>query len=379
MGIKEISVNKIKLPFATEFSHSLRKRLSVRNVFVLLKDSNGEVLGCGEGAPRTYVTGENPETTISNIQYLVKNKKFPWKLDSIEQVWDYIDSLPDSKEMNSAICAIEMALLDSLAKIREKHVMDFFSQDYLTSSIIYGGAIPLASVNKAKYICGLIKSMGINKLKLKMGKDYSQNMALLEVIAETFQKGYELKVDINGVWDKKIGRQHIPLLKDYGVKILEQPISPDSNDIHDFFNMTAKQNIVLMADESACSLKEMEKISKEKYYGMINVRLSKCGGLRRSLKIIDYLRSVGLSFQIGCQLGESGLLSAAGRILCLLSSDAEYYDGSYDKYLLDENITKKNVSFEYGGIAYPLKGVGLGIDIDPVKFKKLSESSLVIK
>jgi len=108
---------------------------------------------------------------------------------------------------------------------------------------------------------------------------------------------------------------------------------------------------------------------------MINVRLSKCGGFRNSLKIIDYLREKNLSFQIGCQLGESGLLSAAGRALSLLCGDAVYYDGSYDELLLKKNITLENVSFGLGGEAGPLNGHGLGVKINMENLMSLSNGS----
>ena len=106
---------------------------------------------------------------------------------------------------------------------------------------------------------------------------------------------------------------------------------------------------------------------------MINVRISKCGGFRRSLRIIDYLRDNNISFQIGCQLGETGLLSAAGRALSLLCGDAIYYDGSYDEFMLKENITSENVSFGAGGKAGPLKGFGLGIEVSRQKLERLSD------
>lgn len=65
---------------------------------------------------------------------------------------------------------------------------------------------------------------------------------------------------------------------------------PNDPEIADFAGLMQKAGVVLMADESACSLGDMEKIAGEGYYEMINVRLSKCGGFRNSLKIIDYLR-----------------------------------------------------------------------------------------
>ena len=131
-------------------------------------------------------------------------------------------------------------------------------------------------------------------------------------------------------------------------------------------------NVTLMADELACSLRDVERIIKEGNYKMINVRLSKCGGFRRSLRIIDHLRMNGLSFQIGCQLGESGILSAAGRALSLLCNDAKYYDGSYDRFMLKENIITQDVSFGLGGKAGPLDGYGLGVEINMESLMSLS-------
>ena len=130
-----------------------------------------------------------------------------------------------------------------------------------------------------------------------------------------------------------------------------------------------------MADESACSLDDVKKIVKNGHYRMINVRLSKCGGMRNSLKMIDYLRCHGISFQIGCHLGESGILSAAGRVLCLLCNDAVYYDGSYDEYLLEKNVTIENVSFGPGGEAGPLNGPGLGVKVSGQNLSGLSQGA----
>ena len=86
----------------------------------------------------------------------------------------------------------------------------------------------------------------------------------------------------------------------------------------------------------------------------------------------------GILFQIGCQLGESGILSAAGRMLCLLCRDALYYDGSYDEFMLKENTTFENVSFGPGGKAGPLKGPGLGINVNPRQLKNMCYDSTVI-
>jgi muconate cycloisomerase len=94
--------------------------------------------------------------------------------------------------------------------------------------------------------------------------------------------------------------------------------------------------------------------------------------------MIDEIRKSGLSFQIGCTLGESGILSAAGRTLCLLCGDAVNYDGSYDQFLLKENTTVENVSFGPGGEAGPLDGPGLGVKVSGQNLLRLGNGSPVL-
>ncbi len=379
MRIKEVAIARVILPFSVEFTHSLRKRLWVRNIVVILIGENGNILGAGEGAPRSYVTGENTETAEKNIRFLIKRVEFPLHLESLEQIWHLIDVLPDGKEMNASICALEMALLDALARYEKKHLIDYFAKDYLTDSIQYGAVIPLTTEEKAENVCRKIKNLGINKIKLKMGEDYSHNQMLLETVKKIFTEGYDLKVDVNGVWSYETGLQNLELIHDYYVHIIEQPMFPNNPDIARLSNETNRYNIDLMADESACSLDDLIELNDKGYYQMINIRLSKCGGMRRSLKMIDYVRKTKIKFQIGCQLGESGLLSSAGRILSLLSNDSVYYDGSYDNLLLAENITRIDVSFGYGGKASTLNGSGLGVEVDVDKIKSLSEHISIIK
>lgn len=378
MRINEIIISSVVLPFRVEFAHSLRKRISVKNNIVALVGKSGKILGWGEGAPRPYVTGETTEKVERNIRELIAREDFPVEIEDIEQIWEYIDSLPSNKEMNASICALEMALLDAYSRKNKKQVIDFFPRYNYIDSIEYGAAIPLSSTDIAETVSRSIKELGISKLKLKMGREYSQNRSLLKLVDSIFTEGYDLKVDVNGVWSYETGIQHLELLNQHNIKLLEQPMSPQDQDIYKFYQEARKYNIELMADESTCSIDDLNNLNNM-CYQMINIRLSKCGGLRRSFKMIEYLRSKNVKFQIGCQLGESGLLSSAGRILSLLSDDSVYYDGSYDNLLLAENITDRDVSFGYGGKAFPLSGFGLGVNVDISKVKKLSERFSKVK
>lgn len=375
MGIDKIIVHQISLPFSFDFSHSLRTRSSVNNIIVEVIADRGEVAGYGEGAPRSYVTGETQKNAVESITSFTREALFPWDLIDVSQIWNFVDKLTKGKETNSAICALETSLLDALGRKEKKSIIDYFPKDFSANTIYYGGAIPLTDKRRVMEVCHLIKARKIRKLKLKFGSNLEKNREAIDAVKQVYRDDYDLKVDVNGVWDYEMAMAHVPLIREYKVKVVEQPMRPDDQDIARFAQVMQDCGVILMADESACSFADIKRIVEEGYYGMVNVRLSKCGGFRNSFKMIDYLRNHGISFQIGCQLGESGLLSAAGRVLSLLCSDAVYYDGSYDEFLLKENVTLEHVSFGPGGEAGPLQGHGLGVEINHQNLERLSDPS----
>jgi muconate cycloisomerase len=375
MQLDRITVHHVLLPFTQTFAHSLRKRFSVRNVVVEVVAEKGKIRGYGEGAPRSYVTGESQASVTQSIATFVRTQYFPWEFNEVTQIWDFIDSLPEGKEHNSALCALESALLDALGRYQNRYLLDYFPQDFRINTFCYGAPLPLSGKEVTLLRCQTIKKMGIKKLKLKLGKDFQQNREIFESVHHVLGEEYDLRVDVNCVWDTAIAKKHLPLLQKYGVRVVEQPTMTHDTQLTEIADFYGYHGIILMADESACTLEDVERLSQEGFYQMVNIRLSKCGGLRQSSRIIDYLRQREIAFQIGCHFGESGVLSAAGRVLCLLCGDALYYEGSYDEVILARNITSENVSFGPEGRAQPLTGSGLGVEVNRQDLHRLSNAA----
>jgi len=375
MKLDGVKIHQVSLPFATSFSHALRRRICVTNIVVQISAQGGRIEGYGEGAPRSYVTGETPAGTTRSITGFLNRSSFPWELNEVSQIWRFVDSVSGKREHNAAICALEMALLDLLGKEQGTHVIEYLPHSYYFPKITYGAAFPLAGPERIAEICRVVKQMQMTKLKLKLGRDFYANASMLRAIRSLCGEEYDLKVDVNGVWDRQVALRHIDLIKAYDVKVVEQPLPPGDPHIRTFAYAARRNGIRIMADESACTLAETQQVTQEECYDMMNIRISKCGGIRNSLKIIAYLRKHRIPFQIGCQLGESGLLSAAGRILCLLCKDAHYYDGSYDEFLLKENITTENVTFGLRGEAGPLRAPGLGVEVDGLALMRLKQDA----
>ena len=381
MELGRINLYRITLPFQGSFPISrLEGRSSTRIVVEIIADE-GKVQGYGEGLPIAFVTGETPETVIKDVEAFAGERFFPRDLEDIAQIWDFVDRLPEGKEHNAAVCATEMALLDVLGKAQGRPLLDYLPRRFFSPTISYGASITLGDRARIEQICRMIKSMGIGHIRIKMGSDLEQNRTTLQTVQEVLGPDCEKRGDPNGVWDFDLAMQHLPLLKEYGVRIIEEPMPSTSQGFVEFAKAVQSEGLTLMACESAPTLGELEKIIDQGYYHMFNVKLCRSGGFRRTLRIVDHLRRETMPFQIGCTLGEAGLLSAAGRALCLVCSDAVTYDGSYDRFMLKENIVEEDVGFGYGGAAGPLGGKGLGVTVKGESLSRLSDfsTSLVIR
>jgi len=234
MVLDKVNIYQIVLPFSIEFSHSLRKRFSAKNIIVEVIANHGEIKGYGEGAPRSYVTGELQESAAKSVSQILQNSNFPWQMNDVSQVSNFIESVTSGKEKNAAICALEIALLDVLGRYQKKSITDYFRKDFYADTIYYGATIPLANNQQIMEVCQWIKEIQVNNLRLKIGKDFEQNKAAIKAVRLIFGDNYDLRIDTNGAWDLELALDHIPLIEEYNVKVIEQPLIPEDPDLVEF-------------------------------------------------------------------------------------------------------------------------------------------------
>jgi L-Ala-D/L-Glu epimerase len=127
-----------------------------------------------------------------------------------------------------------------------------------------------------------------------------------------------------------------------------------------------------MLDESLCSLGDGHRAIERSTCDLFNIRLSKCGGFVRSLKLAALAHKAGLGYQLGCQVGETGSLSAAGRHFATSVAGIRYLEGSYDRHLVRESLTDEDLTFHRGGRAPALTAPGLGVSIDEAAVRRVT-------
>src|SRR5262249_52370926 len=99
--------------------------------------------------------------------------------------------------------------------------------------------------------------------------------------------------------------------------------------------------------------------------------ISKNGGLIPALRLALLAHQQNIQYQLGCMVGETSILSAAGRWFLQLVPDVQFAEGSFGKFLLADDITTKSLRFGWAGPGKPMTGFGLGVTIDEPRLECL--------
>ncbi len=364
MLIKKFRIYRLQIPFSLPVSHNLADRAESEALLVVAV-SPGGVTGYGEGTPRTYVTGEDIESCIkaaSEVCGLVKN--LPARdTTAIEARLDEVWYQTSVARHPSAFCAVELSVLDLHARLSRIPLWNLFAAKPATQEFIYSAVIPMLTEPRLSGLLDYIHAQQIQFAKIKIS-DVQSGLKYTAVVRQRLGHAVNLRVDANGAFSQEQAIEFLNLAEaeNLGLSAIEQPAPAD--DIEAMKNVTQKGGLPVFADESFRSEDDMRRLMEISACSGFNIRLSKCGGFRNSLKMYKIARKYGYSCQIGCHVGETAVLASAGRHLAALCGKVDFFEGSYSRHVLKEDISIEDVTFGKGGRASLLPGNGTGITID---------------
>lgn len=367
----KIDIYAADIPFKVHFGHAAKHRTASESIFVRIETEDG-ISGFGESLPRQYVTGENQASVVSQLGAVLPSVLPSMKFDSFRDAADFCGSFDVLN--GAAKCAVELALLDAAGKVFNCSIIDVLdvrAANRLKYSAVIGNVPPVkAGLSALKY-----RLHGFENIKLKVGD--IEDTARLRAVRIITGINTDIRLDANGAWNAIEAIEKLDRMRIFNFSVIEQPVKKD--DIASMRKISVAIPEPVMADESMCTVRDAENLAKARACKIFNIRLSKCGGIMNSLKIARIAKAAGIAYQLGCQAGESGVLSAAGRHFVSCVEGARYLEGSYAKFLLAEDIVKEDVSFGYGGRADTLKGPGLSVTVDEHRLKKYVKSSITIE
>jgi len=372
-----MTVHRTAVPMRT-FQHAAASRDVAEAVVVRLTFADGGE-GWGECLPRPYVTGETIETVLEDLQRVI----WPAALASgacASQAGLAADEC-DRRSRNAAICAFELArtdyLLQHVESLSPEQRTALFGAEAPAGRIAarVSGVLGSAHAAKALRQLRLMRLYGLRDFKLKLGFGERQDGELLRAVAGKLGKAIRrgrctLRVDVNGGWTAEKTPERVAELAKVGVCVVEQPFYGPAGRLVEVARRCA---LPLMADESLVDERDADVLLAEPRRVWWNVRLSKNGGLRRSLAMARRAAAAGAPFVLGCMVGESGILSAAQRRWLQWGPAPRFVEGNYGRFLLADEFTTPSMRFGYGGRLAVRKGPGLGVRVDEGKLRRYGE------
>lgn len=361
MRIAQFEAYRIKIPFKRRYVHAEADRDEGENIVVRIRSETG-MTGVGETIPREYLTGETPASVMEVLFRTFAPRIVGANFTGFDHVLGYLSdmlAISHERSLGAAFCAVDLAMID----IAGKHFLRPASDAVGTirkKKIYYTGPISAEDTRSSATTALKLKLGRFSQVKVKVG--VGDDVSRLAVIRRILGKKVDIRVDANCAWKPEEAVEQIGKLKRFRISSVEQPVA--GKDFEGMRFVRRRCGVPVMADESLCSLSDAVLLVEMGACDIFNVRLAKCGGVTGALKIVKLAREKGLRSQLGCLVGETSVLAAAGRHFALAVPDLLHAEGSYNRYLLKQDIAHPRLGFGFNGSAAPLEGYGLGVHLD---------------
>jgi L-alanine-DL-glutamate epimerase-like enolase superfamily enzyme len=379
MQIDRILIYDLAIPFRTTVRHSLYARSQTQSIVVVARDAAGHT-GFGEGTPRDYVTGEPLDRSLAAAEALAR-QMVGRRLESaadLEALLTQVGASDPAVANPAAFCALEIALLDLWAGAARQPLHRLLlsggpaampERDHrVPERLVYSGVIPFTrSGDELERYLGLVRRLDLAALKVKVD-DSDQSLSRLNLIRRKLGDGIDLRVDANGAFTAQGALSFIRKAVPVRLSAVEQPVA--GNDLDGLKQVTRNSEVPIIADESMYTAHGPYHLIDHQLCHGLNIRLSSCGGFRKAQALCRQAVQNRMTVVLGAHVGESAILSFAGRHLAAICPGAAYLEGSFSKYVLQEDLVRDDISLGAGGAVLVPQGPGLGVDIDTAVIEK---------
>ncbi|HEX9395059.1 MAG TPA: dipeptide epimerase [Gemmatimonadales bacterium] len=306
-------------------------------VWVRVSDGDGTE-GWGEAYPSSYY-GESLEGVQAALtRVAAKLPDDPFDLEGAER--RLVQLIPESAATRAALSVAYHDLVGKRLGVPVWKLWGLDAKDAPQSSFTIGIDEPEKMRQK------VAEAAAYPVLKIKLGTERDE--AILKTIRDATDK--PIRVDANAGWDQAKALRMLPILKDYGVELLEQPLPPA--DLDGLGVVRAASDIPVVVDESCLVATDIPKLAGKA--DGINIKLAKCGSLREALRMIATARAHGMKVMVGCMIETSIAITAAAHFTPLV--DFADLDGA--ALTVDDPFA--GASIDGGQIRLP-DGPGLGV------------------
>lgn len=371
--IERIQLHPVRIPMGRPFAHAGKRRTRTESVLVAVEA--GGVRGWGEGAPRPYVTDETVDTVLDALGRLE-----PDALSRLVDLTDFPSAMRDlaglalprpthERPMPAASAALEIALFDLACRLHDRDGLSGLRCVPEAGALVSETPTPAPVSLVLDLARDPVETIGrlsaetvaaVRHVKLKATADVDGCVRVAAAVRDRFGAATGLSVDVNGDWDAALAVRASRLLGPLDVSWLEEPVA--ARDWTAMREIRQTTGMRVMLDESCSGRADLDTAAELGAADYVNARISKCGGIFATLRLIAAARDRGIGAQLGVHVGEVGPLPAAARLLTCAVGGLVTTEAGRPEEWFPEPLTEPPLRVDRGSyVVAPLHGRGIGI------------------
>lgn len=375
--ITKVESKIVTIPVETPYVTSYGVLEAFSNVLVWIWTAE-ELVGIGEaafvgGGPVREETPESAKLVIDKYLAPAIIGEDPFDIELIHEKMNAV--VPRNLV---AKAGIDLALWDTMGKILDLPVYKLLGGKY-EREIPVTYTLSMDTPEKMAEQASLRKSEGYSTVVIKIGHDPETDLERLRLVREAVGPAVKIRLDANEGYRPDQAIRIIRKMERYEPEFVEEPVR--RWDLDGMAKITRAVDTPISSDESNSTLQTAMKIMEKGAASILNIKVSKNGGLLNCKKIAAIAEANGIPCLVG---GDNTfeITRQACRHLATSTPQVQRGFGSEgcgpaSQSKIDD-VTKTVVTYEdvsrMGGCVVVSPGPGLGIELDEEKIRKYGVS-----
>jgi L-alanine-DL-glutamate epimerase-like enolase superfamily enzyme len=240
-------------------------------------------------------------------------------------------------------------LLDALAHRSGKTIEGLLGLPKLEGKFRYTAVLGDSGAKRFEAEIERYRQAGFRDFKIKLSGDPARDLDKVALLKAAGIAPASVRADANNLWSDADTAIAFLSRLDYGFSALEEPLKAGAH--AGMGRIAAQTGCAIILDESMLRAAQLSQFSDAPARWIVNLRVSKMGGLLRSLEFLDLVRDAGLRVIVGAHVGETSLLTRAA--LTIANSARTILvaqEGAFGTHLLERDVIDPPIMFGAGGV-----------------------------
>lgn len=361
MDIKRIVLQEVELPLTSPFQTHQGKVHDRKLIIVKAIDQKGRI---GYGEVTAFESPFYTSETIREAWSILRVDLLPSvDFNSIHHPENFADTVSSIQGHPMAKAGIEGALWDLYSKQAEKSLKEVIGGR--RNQVKAGAVLSLSS--SLEDDINRLKKEGYERFKLKVKK--GEERELIRSV-RMIDPHLPIMIDANGQYTEE-DMDHLKALDNAGLIMIEQPFR--AGDFYLHRKLQEKMTTPICLDESVMSADDALQAIQLKSCRIINIKISRVGGLSAAIRIHDDCKRHHIPVWCGGMV-ESGISKAHNLALASLEQFTIPGDLSSSTRYFERDLVAPNLKVVNGKMKVP-EGEGIGVCVDEEYMAEVTNKS----